>query len=190
LKQAQVLVGEESLIEPGAGIPAVNFARLYDQLFPPIYNYVRYRCGDGDLADDLTAQVFERALTRLDSYSAERGPFRTWLFTIAHNVVNNHWRWQALRRWLPWEALQEQASPEPPPEEQTVQRETGRALDMALKHLSERERSLLALKFTGRMTNIQIAQITGLSASHVGTLLFRAIHRLQAEMSPLEERDE
>lgn len=49
-------------VEPAA------FATIYDHYFPRVYNYVRYRVGDAETADDITAQVFERALVNIGSY--------------------------------------------------------------------------------------------------------------------------
>ena len=66
--------------------------RLYDEYFPRVYNYVRYRCGDAEAADDLAAQTFERALSHLMHFDPQRAPFGAWLFAIARNLVSNHLR--------------------------------------------------------------------------------------------------
>jgi len=52
--------------------------------------------------------------------------------------------------------------------------------------LSDRERDLVALKFAAGLTNRRIAELTGLSESNLGVILYRAVPRLRAEMSAKE----
>jgi RNA polymerase sigma-70 factor (ECF subfamily) len=163
-----------------------SLGELFDQEFPRIYTYVRCRCGDADLADDLTAQVFERALARLDSFCPERGSFHAWLLAIAHNLVCNHFRGERLRHCSPWEWFAERAAPGPVPEEQVVRDERSRALQAALGRLSARERELIALKFGGGLANTEIARLMGLSASNVGAILCRALRRLGQDLEQAE----
>ncbi len=66
------------------------FADLYDHYFPRVYNYIRYHVRDAETADDITAQVFERALIKISSYRPERASFADWLFAIARNAVRDH----------------------------------------------------------------------------------------------------
>ncbi|MEL7675675.1 MAG: sigma factor [Chloroflexota bacterium] len=73
------LANEPSLIAQARIDPAA-FAALYDHYFPRIYNYMRYRVWDAQVADDLTARVFERALADLAAYRPERAPFGAWLY--------------------------------------------------------------------------------------------------------------
>ncbi|HVN56400.1 MAG TPA: sigma-70 family RNA polymerase sigma factor [Anaerolineaceae bacterium] len=163
-----------------------DFAALYDQLYPRIFAYVRLRCGDTAAAEDLTSQVFARALAALDSYHSEKASFATWLFSIAHNAVNNHYRAQAIRRWLPWEAVERHPHPDPVPEECALQNETRRELLEALSNLSPRERGLLALKFGGGLSNIEIAEVLGLNPNQVGVILYRAVDRLRERLAGKE----
>ena len=138
--------------------------------------------GDAATADDLTAQVFERVLGNLGRYRPERAPFAGWLFAIARNAVNDHLRAQQRRRWLSLDALRGRPSPEPPPEAAVIQDETRAELLAAVARLSGRERDLIALKFAAGLTNRRIAQLTGLSQSNVGVILYRAVRRLRVTM--------
>jgi len=82
-----VLPNELALVARATAEPAA-FAAIYDHYFPRVYNYVRYRVRDVETADDITAQVFERALVSIGSYRPERAPFSAWLFAIAHNPIS------------------------------------------------------------------------------------------------------
>ena len=91
-----VLPNEQALVSRAAIDPAA-FATIYDHYFAKVYNYVRYRVVHPETADDLTAQVFERAPANLTSYRPERAPFAAWLFAITRNAVNGHLRAQKRR---------------------------------------------------------------------------------------------
>lgn len=179
---AAVLANELALVARAKAEPAA-FAAIYDHYFPRVYNYVRYRVGDAEMADDLTAQVFERALVSIGSYRPQRAPFAAWLFAIARNGVTDHLRAQRRRRWLSLDVLGGRASAEPEPEEVVAANETRAELLAAVARLSDRERDLIALKFAAGLSNRRIAELMGLSANNVGVILYRAVRRLRAELS-------
>ncbi len=177
-----VLTNELALVARATAEPAA-FATIYDHYFPRVYNYVHYRVRDAETTDDLTAQVFERALVSIGSYRPDRAPFAAWLFAIARNAVNDHLRAKRRRRWLSLEALRDRASAEPQPEEVAIHGETRAELLAAVARLSDRERDLIALKFAAGLTNRRIAELTGLSESNVGVILYRTVRRLRAELN-------
>ena len=156
---------------------------MLNQLRPRVYKYLRCRGLDADEANDLTSAVFERAIQGLASYNPARGAPNTWLFAIARNMLNSHWRTARLRKTLPLEAAEQQPGLDPPPEELIVRRETRQELIEALGSLDDRERDLIALKFSAFMTNRVIAGLTGLTESNVGVILFRAVRKLRALLS-------
>ena len=184
---AAVLANELALVARATAEPAA-FADIYDHYFPRVYNYVRYRVQDAETADDITAQVFERALVNIGRYHPERAPFAAWLFAIARNGVNDYFRAQKRGRWFSLGVLRDWASVEsrPEPEEIVVHNETRAELLAAVARLSDRERDLIALKFAAGLTNRRIAELTGLGASNVGVILYRAVRRLRAELSAKE----
>ncbi|MCG2770213.1 MAG: sigma-70 family RNA polymerase sigma factor [Anaerolineae bacterium] len=180
-----VLPNELALVSRARVEPAA-FAAVYDHYFPRVYNYVRYRVNDPATADDLTAQVFERVLARIRGYNPERAPFAAWLFAIARNAVSDHLRAHKRRRWLALDVLSGRFSAEPKPEEILVRKEGHAELLAAVARLSDRQRNLIGLKFGAGLTNRRIAELTGLSESNVGVILYRTMRRLRAEMSAEE----
>ncbi|MEJ2266501.1 MAG: sigma-70 family RNA polymerase sigma factor [Anaerolineales bacterium] len=176
---------EAALVAQAARSPAA-FVRLYRRYYPRIYNYMRYRCDDRATAEDLTAQVFERLLSKIGAYHPERGPFSGWLFAIARNLVTAHRRAIQRRLGISIETLRRWPSNQPGPEEAILQHEAQAELLAAVSHLAERERDLLALKFAALLTNRRIATLTGLSESNVGVILHRAIYRLRDELARRE----
>ncbi len=68
------------------------FSFLYQENVKKIYNYIFYRTGNIDDAEDLTARVFQRALKHMPNYKKTKVPFSAWLYRIAHNLVANWYR--------------------------------------------------------------------------------------------------
>jgi RNA polymerase sigma-70 factor (ECF subfamily) len=73
-----------------------DFAPLYDRYVEPIYRYCFRRVSNPDFAADLTSVIFTRAIEALPRFrpNPNGGTFRSWLFTIAHNVVVDAYRSQ------------------------------------------------------------------------------------------------
>jgi RNA polymerase sigma-70 factor (ECF subfamily) len=162
------------------------FAALYDHYFSRVYNYVRYRVRTADLADDITAEVFELTFQNLATFDPERGPFVAWLFGIARNTVAAHLKAQRRRRWLPLDLFKEHPSTEPPPEQIVLRDEKQTALLSAMARLTDRERDVLACKFAAGLTNRSISRLSGLTEGNVAVIIYRAVRRLRAEL--MEEK--
>jgi RNA polymerase sigma factor (sigma-70 family) len=158
--------------------------------YPAIFRYFRYRGADADTANDLAAAVFERALSHLHLFDVRKARIQTWLFTIAHNLAINHWKYEVTH---PTEALDSDMPVlDQSPLEETVvlAQEKGQVL-LAVQSLDGRARQILALKFAAKLTNRQIAGITGLTESNVGVILHRSFIKLRSLLivsNSMEER--
>jgi RNA polymerase sigma factor (sigma-70 family) len=187
---AVAMLSNEAALAARAMAEPAAFAAIYDHYFLRVYNYVRYRVREADAADDIASQVFERALVNIGRYRSERAPFAVWLFAIARNAVNDHLRAQWRHRWLSLEALHDQPSDDPLPEEIAAHNETRARLLLSMACLSERERDILGLKFGAGLTNRNIGELAGLSEGNVGVIVYRAVRRLRAELSAKESDHE
>jgi RNA polymerase sigma-70 factor (ECF subfamily) len=165
-------------------ISAQEFIALYDELFPRIYTYVHYRCEDFTIADDLTSAIFEKALNHLSTYRSSIAPFCAWLFGIARNEINKYLRSLSTQNHLTIEDVHDHPAHDPTPEEALIESENYHELLSAMYVLNDRERDLLGLKFASLFTNRQISEITGLSETNVGVIVYRAIHKLRKELQP------
>ncbi len=183
------LPNETAVVAHAVAEPAA-FAAIYDHYFPRVYNYVRYRVREPEVADDIVAQVFEAALVKLGSYRPERAPFAVWLFAIARNAINDHLRAASRRQWLSFDALADRPGSEPYPEQVAIHNETRAELLTALARLGRREQDLVALKFGAGLTNRHIASLVSLSESNVGVILYRAVRQLRAILVAQEHDDE
>ena len=157
----------------------IDWEAAYREYLPRVYNFFRYRVGDQPLAEDLTAEVFEKAWRGRSRFRRDLAAFSTWLFTIARNAAIDHFRRNG--RDVPLEAVGELQ--DPASLEETAQRKFEFArLHSLLSQLPEREHDLIALKYGAELTNREIARLTRLSESNVGTILNRVVEKLRIEM--------
>ena len=152
-------------------------ARLYRDLFPAVYGFVRFRVGDADLAEDLTATVFERALAKLASVR-EPDRVRAWLFTIARNVVTDDRRRRRPAAGLEAADLLEHLWIDSP-EAEALDRDEWRRLVGYLAELDDRDREVLGLRFAAGLSNREVGQIVRLSEANVAQIAHRAVVKLR-----------
>ncbi len=168
-------------VEAGGKIAASiaeTFAGLYEQYVTKVFRFVRYRIEDDDTAQDITSIVFEKALTRFQTYRSDRASFSTWVFSIARNTVIDHLR-------VSHSDITTELDPELPvaapgsPEEDAIRSEEQRNLQAHVLRLSDPEQRIIALKFGAEMKNREIARMTGMSESKVANIVFRAVRKLR-----------
>ena len=157
--------------------PADEYVELYREYLPRILNYMRLRVDGEDLAQDLTAEVFERAIAR-QATLRKREAFGAWLFRIARNTVAAHYRTR--KKTLGLDEVEEQAAPTSNPVQTVIQREQVDRMRQALSTLSEREQEIIRLKFGGGLGNQEIARLLRLRPGHVAVLLYRALRKLRS----------
>lgn len=159
-----------------------SFAAVYDHFFRRVYNYVRYRVGDPASADDVTAQIFERALNHLSEYHSKRGSFAAWLFGIARHAVQDHLRKRRRNPHVPLESVEDRLSDAAGPDQHVEAKQDREYLLGLIASLNEREKEILALKFGASLTNRRIAELIGLKESHVGVILYRTMGKLREKL--------
>ncbi len=179
------IMGNMAMIEAVLGtLRVLNPARdedwdaLYAQQLPRVYNFFRFRVGDGAVAEDLTSLTFEKAWVARRRYRRDLAGFGTWLLTIARNVAVDHYRSRK-----PHVALHEAMTLAggATPDELDERRSDFERLSRLLESMPERERELIAMKYGADLTNRAIAKATGLSESNVGTILHRTVQALRAD---------
>ena len=157
----------------------IDWKEVYLENLPRIYNYLRFRIGDDLIAEDLTSSTFEKAWKSRNRYRREISAFSTWLFAIASNLAIDYFRKQRMEVEL--SQLDAQGSAQSA-EEVSEQNAQYAHLLLLLEKLSSRERELFALKHGADLTNRQIATLTGLSESNVGTILYRIAKQIRAKL--------
>ena len=171
------------------------FAPLYDRYFGLVYAYALQRLRDADRAADASSIVFARALAAIRSDGAAPNrpgsSFRSWLMTIARNVVIDQYR----RQPPPTSSLSDHAlaalipdGARTPEEHSLLAEERGR-IERALAELPDAQRQIVELRAVG-MKSREIAEILGMSVGAVKTANFRAYATLRVLLrDEREERD-
>ena len=164
----------------------MNFEEIYQNLFKRVLAYIVSRTGNITAAEDIACRTWQNTWDKQHQFNSKKGTPEQWIFTIARNEVNKHFRfWQIKRFFSLTEQEENVISAEKAPLEKLAQAENTQALVTALQVLSQRERDLIALKFQSTLSNRQIACLTGLSESNVGTILNRAINKLRTQLEGL-----
>ena len=176
---------DEELMQAYARGDMRAFEALYDRHALPVWRFVQRSVQNAALADDLVQDVWFSVVRHAPQYEA-RAKFRTWLFTLAHHRVVDHWRTQKNHTSLDAEsedgsALAEMLAAESGfgPERRLDSRELAQALLDALAALPEVQREAFLLQAEAGMSLAEIAQTTGVSMETAKSRLRYARARLR-----------
>ena len=175
---------EQDVIERAKRDPAA-FGVLYDRYFTQIYRFAYSRVRDQSLAEDLTSEVFFKALRNIHRYTHAGHPFSSWLYQITLNAVADHYRGQ--RGEMELEDATAPGTPSGAVVDEVVRRDRSRRIWAAIDHLPKHQRAALILKFAEDRKIDEIAVILGKSSGAVKLLLHRGVERLRKELPPLEQ---
>jgi len=181
-------IDEHAVIERAKADPRA-FAPLYHQYAPIVHNYCLRRLSHLEAAADATSQIFTQALTGLHRFTPDPcrsgSTFRSWLFTIAHNVVidtrRRHRGHLSLDDGSGSPALA--GSPHltdraASPEDLAIRSDESRRVRQLLERLPDRQRQIVELRLAG-LTGAEIARAVSMSESAVKSAQFRAYATLR-----------
>lgn len=171
-------VCEQELIAQAAAGDETAIIRLYHQHKAAIYTYLHYRVGgDRALAEDLTADVFERMVLHLPRFVIGERPLRAWLYTIARNRLMDHMRLRGRNEWL---ALDEQLpSAAIGLEEHSQHRLERERVVQAMTQLTHEQKEVVILRFMEGYSVAETAAVMDKSEGAVKTLTRRALSALR-----------
>ncbi len=170
-----------------AASEAEAFGELYNRHVTRIYNYIYYRTGDSQDAEDLTARVFQRALRHVGNFQDQGVPFSAWLYRIAHNLVANWHRDRSRRPVVPLEDHVADTGVITHPEALAMAEEQNRTLLRAVRKLPPDRQQLLILKFVERLPNAEIGQIMGRTEGAIKSLYHRTLNSLRDQIKIMED---
>ena len=157
-----------------------------------VYRFVRFRVATREIAEDITSEVFLKALRSLRSYDNRRSAPRTWLFRIARNAVTDHLR--ALRRHgsrqVSIDLVPGLASRAPSQEEQVLEEERKRLVMTSMATLRQADQEILSLRYGADLGNREIAETLGITANAVAVRIHRALERLRAAVAKQSDEDD
>lgn len=161
----------------------MEFEEIYREYFRDVYLFLRSISGNADLAEELTQQVFEKALRAIDRFDG-RSNVRAWLFTIARNTYYSHVR----------DSRRETAMP---PGDFAVEDDTfiGRMADeeaafaahRLLHSMREPYKEVFTLRVFGELSFERIGSLFGKSAAWARVTYFRARCMLAGQLEVNDE---
>src|SRR5215208_4338093 len=156
-----------------------DFERLFEDEAQGVFAFLAYRTGDRALAQDLTADTFERAFRARGRYDPRRARAKTWIYAIALNVLRDH-----LRRELTAHRAAALLAREHETGDGGLDAVAHRdELARALATLSAEEREAVALRFGGDLSGPEMAKALGLPLSTVEGRVYRALRKLRAALA-------
>jgi RNA polymerase sigma-70 factor (ECF subfamily) len=157
-----------------------DFDRLYADHAQPLLAFLVYRTGDRVLAEDLLADTFERVLRARRPFDRRKASAKTWLYTIALNLLRDHVRRSAAQeRAIDKVVAGRKARSDAAAFEVVQERD---ALQRALEHLSSDEREAIALRYGADLTVPEIAKVTHQKVTTVEGRVYRALRKLKDEL--------
>jgi RNA polymerase sigma-70 factor (ECF subfamily) len=149
-------------------------SELYDAFAPALYAYIYRRVGEQRLAEDLTSEVFVKALDALRKEHFASASLRAWLYRLAHNLVMDYYRRDKgdlpLDEWVP--------APDSVPE--TVQRRRWQSqLRAALGQLTAEQQQVVVLRFGEGQSAAEVARALGKTEESIRALQHRALAALR-----------
>ncbi len=182
------LLKEKQLIEEARSNP-LAFGKLYDIYYPKISNYLLHRLSKVEAAQDITSEVFFKAMTKLHTFSWQNISFAAWLYKIANNEIKMYYR-KKERRFFSLEFLFDTYHFEPldsmDVEKDYIAAEEALARNQQFietqKHLFKLPfmyQEILVLRFFEEKSLLEISEITGKNLNTVKSLIARAKDKLR-----------
>ncbi len=161
------------------------FGQLYDQNFGRIFGYVLRRTASVPVAQDVTSEVFFKALKNLGKFRWQGIPFSAWLYRIASHEIANHYRKKGREAAHAMSALGEDRAGNPLSVETThaedilMRHEEYLSLHMAITQLPPKYQEVITLRYFEDKQIREIAQIIGKREGTVKSLLHRGLERMR-----------
>ena len=168
---------ERLLIEAAQKDPA-RFAEIYELNFNRVYGFIARRVGSRDIAEDLTSDVFHKALAGLPRFEWRGVPFGAWLIRIASNAIIDRAKRAAKDSDI--SGLDEPSEVSPKEIEEIEQRAR---LFKLVDQLPPDQRRVIVLRFSEEKSIREVAQDLSRTEGAVKQLQFRALQNLRAQLS-------
>ena len=153
-------------------------AELYDKYREEILLYVYSLCHSMEAAEDITQEVFVKAILSLSDHHDN---FRAWLYTVARNLTYNHSR-KNVNKAKAIEELKHGPAFEPDISVKVVMKEEYRILYEAIGKLNENYREILIMQYFSNMQLKEVAEVLNISHGNARILAHRARSKLKELM--------
>jgi RNA polymerase sigma-70 factor, ECF subfamily len=158
------------------------FGVLYDRYLDKIYRFVYYKTFSKEMAEDITSDVFHKALQKIGSFDSEKGTFSAWLYRIARNSVIDHYRTN--KPEVSIEDVFDIAVDERTVESLDAISELKKVTEY-LETLNAKQREIITLRIWEELSYKEIAAMVGGSEDSVKMAFSRGIRELREKCGPV-----
>jgi len=165
------------------------FALLYEELYTPIFRFIYSKCGEKNLAEDLTQTTFLKSFKALNQFSADSEYPIAYFYTIARNLLTDFYRKKkdVLISKKPDEEnstslFENIEDSELTPEKELEQKDQKYFMQGMLDKLPENYREVMELKFLQDLSNKEIAKKLNKTEMNVRQIQVRALKKLKVYM--------
>lgn len=155
-----------------------SFPELYDAYFDAVNRYLRSRAHHYWDGDDLTAQVFMKALEHFHQYDRSKS-FEAWIFRIAHNTFIDYTRKKKDVPVGEERVLVDRSDATWQPEERALSKEAREEIQRTMEQLSPDQRDVLMLRYFGDLKHSQVSEVIGKSETAIKVIAKRALAKLR-----------
>lgn len=162
---------------------------LVERYHAPLLRYLlRMSHANRQLAEDLVQETFLRLLANISQYRYPR-PFRPWLYTIAHNLLRDHFKRADTQRTgtVPDDELDQWQSKLPTPDTAVATQETEQQIIIALQQLPLRQKETILLRYVEDLSLREISEILKIPVGTVKSRLSLGLKQLRTIMQGEKE---
>jgi len=175
------LSDEQELLHRACQLEPAALGEVFDAYYAPLYRYIYHHLRHPAAAEDLCAEVFTRMLAHLSDGRGPRRHLRAWLYRVAHNLIVDesrrrvHRDHQPLSEWL--------CAAAPGIEEQSETAIGQRRAIEALDALTEKQRSVIILRYLEGLENWEIARVLRTTTGAVKALQYRGLEAMRRHLA-------
>ena len=174
---------EERLLVEAAQADPSKFDALYELHFERIYFFIVSRVHDRAIAEDLTSEVFHKALANLSTYEWRGTPFSAWLFRIASNAIADQYKRSNREQQADDDTFDPPAPSSPNPSSKELEFVDRHAFFFGLvEKLPEIQRRVVCERFIEERSIKEIAERLKKSEGAIKQLQFRALQTLREQV--------
>ena len=173
---------EERRLVEAAQRDTACFGEVYEHYFEIVYAYVARRVRNRTEAEDMTAEVFRKALQSLPRFKWTGAPFAAWLFRIASNIIADRSKRAAREGSVPGHEESADSRAPQPQQADLEQSERSVGVSRLVNELAEDQRRVLVMRFAEERSIREIAQTLERSEGAIKQLQFRALQNLRAKL--------
>jgi RNA polymerase sigma-70 factor, ECF subfamily len=180
LARARAVEEERELVER-AKTDTEAFEELYERYYGRIFAFAYRRLHSRELAEDVTSDVFMKALDALPRFTWQGVSVSAWLYRIANNRITDHFRrkGQSGKGMIGIEEVRTLVDERPHPEDRILAALRRAEVEEAIGQLSDQDQLVVTLIFYEELSSSEVAQIMGISTNLVYVRLHRALKRMR-----------